>query len=97
MKIHHVTRTWSRPFFVAFKAHHCPVCGTKLEKASVSKIVHSKSDEAKDYDFSSPGGDGYMMGNVKFIRTVFHCPKCDQNFSIDEIYRSEKAAKKSGR
>lgn len=55
-KIYNIKRIWSRPFFVNLKKHYCPVCGEELQKIKVSKIVNSKSEEAKDYDFSSPGG-----------------------------------------
>ncbi len=96
MKAHHVKRIWSRPLFVKWRKHLCPVCGKKLQKIKISKIVNSQSEEAKDYDFSSPGGDGYMIGNVKFIWTEFYCGKCDKNFSINGIYQTEKEVKKTG-
>ena len=93
MKAYNVKQEWHRPFFVNFKRHYCPVCKSKMEKMKVSKIVNSKSDEAKKFDFSVAGGDGFMSGNVKFIWTVFHCPQCDINHSIDEIYTIEKNVK----
>ncbi len=92
MKVYHVKRTCTRPFFVNFKKHNCPVCNDELKKVKVSRIVHSKSDKAKDFDFSSVG-EGYMIGNVKFIWTEFTCAKCSQNYSIDDIYRFEKHAR----
>ncbi len=91
MKIHHVKRIWSRPFFVKFKKHYCPACGEELKKQKVSKIVNSKSDEAKNYDFSS--FDSYMIGNVKFIWKEFVCLMCNTSYSVDEIYQAEKAKK----
>ena len=90
--MHHVKRTCTRPFFVNFKKHYCPVCNEELKKVKVSRIVNSKSEEAKDFDFSS-SGEGYMIGNVKFIWTEFTCAKCRQNYSIDSIYHSEKRAR----
>ncbi len=95
MKIHGVKREWSRPFWVKFKKHFCPNCKGLLTTTKVSKIVNSKSDEAKNYDFSSPGGDTYMIGNVKFIRSEFFCPECAKNYSIDEIFSTEKARSKA--
>lgn len=92
MKFHHVKRIGSRPLFMKWGKHHCPVCGEELQKTKVSKIVHSKSEEAKNYDFS--GSDGYMIGNVKFIWTEFVCAKCNKNYSINDIYQAEKRAKK---
>lgn len=97
MKVHHVKRSWTRPFFVNFKKHYCPVCGEELKKVKISKIVNSQSAEAKEYDFSSAGGDGYMIGNAKFIWTEFACAKCNQNYSINNIYQAEKMAKEASR
>ena len=53
LKIHGVKREWSRPFWVRFKKHHCPTCLNLLTTTTVSKIVNSNSEEAKNYDFSS--------------------------------------------
>lgn len=89
MKIHGVKREWSSPIF-CMKKHDCPVCGRLLEKVKVSKVVNSRSEEAKDFDFSQAGGDGYMVGNVKFIWTEFHCARCDKNYKIQELKRLEK-------
>ena len=95
MKVHHVKRIWSRPFFMKLGNHFCPVCGEKLQKIKISKIVNSQSDEAKDYDFSPSGGDGYIIGNVKFIWTEFYCGKCEKNFSVTSIYQTQKQVKKA--
>ena len=89
MKATNVKRSWKRPFFVNFKKHHCPVCNGELKKIQVSKIVNSQSEEAKDFDFSS-SGEGYMIGNVKFIWTEFTCGSCNRNYSVNEIYNYEK-------
>ena len=97
MKVHHVKRIWSRPLFMKWGKHFCPVCGETLQKVKISKIVNSKSEEAKNYDFSSPSGEGFMIGNVKFIWTEFFCSKCDKNFSVDSIYQAEKQDKKVNR
>lgn len=91
MKIHGVKREWSNPFWVRFKKHHCPVCNGLLTVTKVSKVVNSGSEEAKDYDFSS--ADTPMIGNVKFIRTAFHCAACNKVFSTQEIRTNEKKAK----
>ena len=76
MKIHGVKREWSRPFWVRFKKHHCPACNALLTTIKVSKVVNSKSEEAKNFDFSS--GDTYMVGNIKFIWTEFQCNVCNK-------------------
>lgn len=48
----------ANPFYVHWKKHVCPKCGSKVELRYVSKIVNSKSPEAKDYDFSV--GDTFL-------------------------------------
>jgi len=96
MKVHHVKRIWSRPLFMKFGKHYCPVCGEELKKQKVSKITNSRSEEAKNYDFSF-AGDGYMSGNVKFIWTEFACLKCNKNYSVNDVYKAEKVKKTAGR
>ncbi len=91
MKIHGVKREWRKPFWVHFKKHDCPNCTELLTTTKVSKVVNSKSEEAKDYDFSNV--DTYMIGNIKFIRTAFHCPACGKTYSLQEIRESEKKSK----
>ena len=59
-----------------------------LTTTKASKVVNSKSEEAKNYDFSS--GDTFMAGNIKFIWTEFQCAACGKTFSINEIRKSEK-------
>ena len=93
MKVHHIKRIWSRPLFMKWGNHYCPVCNGELKKVKVSRIVNSKSEEAKDYDFST-SGEGYMNGNVKFIWTEFTCTKCSQNYSVNDIYQLEKQTEK---
>ena len=97
MKVHHVKRIWSRPLFMKWGKHFCPLCGDELHKVKISKIVNSQSEEAKNFDFSSPSGDGYMIGNVKFFWTELYCGRCDKSFSINSIYQAEKQVKKAGR
>ena len=91
MKIHGVKREWSRPFWVRFKKHHCPACNALLTTIKVSKVVNSKSEEAKNFDFSS--GDTYMVGNIKFIWTEFQCNVCNNSYSLQEIRENEKKTK----
>ena len=88
LKIHGVKREWSRPFWVRFKKHYCPVCKGLLTTINVSKVGNSKSEEAKNFDFSSV--DTYMVGNIKFIWTEFLCSACEKTYSLHEIRESEK-------
>lgn len=86
MKIHGVKREWSYPIF-CMKKHYCPYCNERLEKTKTETVVNSKSEEAKNYDFSN--SDGFLVGNIKFIRTVFRCNKCDKTYTIKEVKEND--------
>lgn len=75
-------------FYTVFKKHYCPDCETKLLYRKTSKIVNSKSPEAKNYDFSL--GDSFLVGDVEFIWNEFYCPVCDKRVPIDEMKQIEK-------
>ncbi len=75
------------PFFVRFKKHYCPDCGQKLDVIKVSKIVNSRSPEAKHFDFHNV--DNYMVGDVKFVWDEFECPECKIRFSIEAMKKIE--------
>lgn len=75
-------------FYTIFKKNYCPACETKLTRVKTSKIVNSKSPEAKNYDFTL--GDSFMVGNVEFIWKEFYCPTCKKRIPIDEMRRIEK-------
>lgn len=75
-------------FYTSLKKHCCPTCNEKLEVIKVSKVVNSKSQEAKNYDFSL--GDTYLVGDVEFFYNAFCCPKCNRQYSIQEMKRIEK-------
>ncbi len=87
MKIHGVKRKCSHPIF-CLKKHYCPHCNEMLEKTKTETVVNSKSEEAKYYDFSN--GDSFLVGNIKFIQTVFRCNKCDKTYSIEELLEIER-------
>ena len=53
MKIYGVKRIWSSPIFLHLKKHYCPACNSKLKPTKVAKVVNSKSEEAKNFDFSA--------------------------------------------
>lgn len=75
------------PIFVYFRKHYCPCCGERLLRQKVSRIVHSDSPEAKDYDFEI--ADITVKGNVKFTHIAFHCPICRKNYSVRELKEGE--------
>ncbi len=93
MKVHGVKREWDSPIF-CLKKHYCPLCNQRLEKIKLETIVNSASPEAKNYDFSNAGGDTYLIGNIKFIKTAFRCNQCGKTYSIYELKKAEKASKK---
>jgi hypothetical protein len=81
------------PFFMFCKKHLCPKCSAVLTTKKVKKVVNSKSEEAKFFNFSSDSG-GYLFGDVEFTWYVFHCEKCNVDISLQEMKVHEKAIKK---
>ena len=69
------------------KDHFCPDCGTKLEKVAVSKVVNSRSPEAKEFDFRL--GDTFMVGDVRFTWDEFECPNCKRHLTVNEMKEIE--------
>ena len=80
------------PFYVHCKKHFCPKCNRRLSISYTSKVVNSKSLEAKDYDFSV--GDTFLIGDVEFRTKNFHCANCLRDFSIKEIKKHEVSLRK---
>jgi len=70
------------PFFVFKKKHYCFNCNQLLEVKNVSKIVNSKSPEAKDFDFSCSDS---LFGSIKYFYNVFYCKNCNIYYSIKEL------------
>ena len=82
MKLHGVKREFANPFFV-LKKHKCLYCGERLRKIKIEIIVNSESLEAIHYDFST--SDGFLKGNIKFIRTGFQCLNCNKLYTVKEL------------
>lgn len=74
--------------FYLRKEHFCPSCHTKLEKVSVSRVVNSRSPEAKDFDFRMAGGTR-MIGDVRFTWDELECPKCKRHLTVKEMKEIE--------
>ena len=87
MKIKGYSYKCENLFFVYLKKHHCPYCGRLLIRKKISKIVHSDSDEAKNYDFDI--ADNIVKGNVKFTHIEFFCSACKKQYSVKEIKGNE--------
>jgi len=81
-------RTYDRPIFTHFKKHTCPKCGNILSLKKETKTVNSKSNEAKDFDFSAPV-EGFIIGKVTFIWDEFICRDCYLKLKINELYHIE--------
>ena len=88
MKVHGIVRIGNRPVFMKWGKHYCPACNALLKKVKTSQIVNSESEEAntfRDKDYF----DG-LVGNIKFIWTEYTCESCQKEYSVDEIYKTEK-------
>ncbi|MBQ9745941.1 MAG: hypothetical protein IJW21_03885 [Clostridia bacterium] len=96
MKIHGNKREWKSPFWVNLRNHFCPNCDEIVNATTESKVVNSKSPEAKNHDFSLDF-DTNLAGNVKFTWTVFECPVCKRRFSIEEMKQIEENEKEQNK
>ena len=81
--------------FMRLKKHNCPVCQNQLKVVRMSKVVRSKSKEAKNFNFSAC--DMSLGDKVKFVWYEFKCRECDTRFSEAEIKAAEKAQKKEAK
>ncbi len=81
--------------FFCKKPHFCPHCSNKLVVVNKQKVVNSRSEEAKEYDFSMPGGDGYLLGNVQFHWREFYCPHCHSEIPIAVQKQHERQLRKN--
>ena len=87
MKIMGYKFTCESPFFVYFKKHYCPCCGNRLVRQKVSKVIHSASEEAKNYDFEV--ADITFKGYMKFTHIEFHCPVCQKYYTVKETKEND--------
>ena len=79
--------------YFLLKKHSCPECNNILERKKHEKIVHSESEEAKNYDFFD--GEAYLYGNIKFVTFYFECSKCGATYEVLELEKIEKQKKRS--
>ena len=66
-----------------FKKHRCVDCKVKLNLKKVSKIINTKSEEAKNYSFHMTHNT--MTGNVKISWYEFECPTCKKSFTLERL------------
>ena len=76
------------PFYIRLKKHFCPKCNGKVGVHYLSRIVNSKSNEAKYYDFTV--GDTFFVGDVEFRTGYFYCTACQFDISFSDMKRHEK-------
>ena len=74
-------------FYVYFKKHYCPYCGQKMIRKRVSQIIHSDSEEAKNYDFEVAGIT--VKGNMKFTHIEFYCYACKKQYTVRETKEND--------
>ena len=86
--------------YMRVKKHNCPTCGAQMKVVKKTKVVKSKTKEAKNFNFSAC--DISLGEKVKFIWYEFKCRECDKTYTesaMKEIERQqkkeEKAAKKA--
>lgn len=87
-----VQRIFDNPFYTYCKKHICAKCGNTLNVIKVSRVVNSKSPEAKNFDFYSE--QMAMKGDVKLVWNEFLCPKCNFQISVKEKRKLDKEFKK---
>ena len=87
MKIKGYSFKCENPFFVYLKKHYCPYCGEKLIRKKVSKIIHSDSEEAKNYDFEV--ADITVKDNMKFNHIEFYCSVCQKQYTVKETKEND--------
>ncbi|MDR2650069.1 MAG: hypothetical protein LBB94_10195 [Clostridiales bacterium] len=84
-------RIWNGSARYRREKHYCPKCHMEMVLKRMEQIVHSKSPEARKFDFSIPGGEGgYIIGNVKFIWDEFFCEHCGNQITIADMMKYEK-------
>ena len=80
--------------YMRLMKHNCPVCHNQLKVVRLTKVVKSKTNEAK---FNFNVCDMPVGEKVKFIWYEFKCRECDVRFTEAQIKEAEKAAKKAQR
>jgi len=78
------------------KNHYCPKCDELLEVVRKEQVVNSKSEEAKNFDFSDNGDmSGVLHGNIRFKWDAFYCSKCNIETPVGIIFRYNRERRKS--
>ena len=70
------------------KNHFCPTCKGKVDIVDVSRIVDSRSEDAKSFDFSLDHGTN-MVGKVEFHWKEFECRECAKHYTVAQMKKIE--------
>ncbi|MBR3894527.1 MAG: hypothetical protein IKJ35_05205 [Clostridia bacterium] len=71
-----------------FKKYKCADCKVKINRKKLSKIINTKSEEAKNYSFHIHSHA--MTGDVKIYWYEFECPVCKKRFTVEQLNRYRK-------
>ena len=68
-----------------------------MKTKKVKRVVNSRSEEAKDFDFSAGAGTeligGRLVGDVEFTWYVYHCVNCDIEITNKDMRKFEQDGK----
>ncbi len=70
--------------YVYLKKHYCPECKSKLNPVKISKFYPINSPEANYLDVKIDTIHSEEE-KVQVIWNEFNCPKCEKNYTIDEM------------
>ncbi len=72
--------------------HNCPICDKKMKVVRMTKIVRSKTNELKGFNFVARNMS--HGEKVKLIWYEFECKACKKTYGEDELRILEKKKKK---
>ena len=88
MQIYRGNFRCSHPFYVFFRKHHCPQCGSKLHRKIVSEMKFPQTIGPKISPLDG-ASDIKPLRGIWFHYVVFSCAACKKEYSV-------KDAKKGG-
>lgn len=71
---------FGNPLKIKFRNHNCFLCNHPLTIIKHKKVVDSKSEEARYYDFTI--GELSFTGKCEFIHKIFYCSKCKKELEF---------------
>ena len=68
-----------------------------MKTKKVKRVVNSRSEEAKDFDFSAGAGTeligGRLVGDVEFTWYVYYCDNCNIEITNKDMRKYEREKK----